>query len=625
MNINKRLLQYVKTMRPYVAVVAILSFLTAIFIILQAHYIAQIINAAFLQKQALAQLTIPLLFLLLVIIGRAAVIWGNTATTNFVSSTVKGDMRLRLFQHLLKLGPMFIKGERSGEIVNTTTDGVEALDAYFNQYFPQVCATMVIPLTILVVVFATDILSGIVLLVTLPILPAFMILIGKRANAMTERRWRQLSTLSAHFLDVLQGMTTLKLFRRAERQRETIRQISERYGQTTMAVLRVAFLSSLVMEMGATISNAIIAVEIGLRLLYGQIPFAQAFFVLLLTPEFYQPLRNLGTQFHASIESAAGAQRIFDILETPINRQGIANTQTTSTLPTEPQTLTLQNIHYTYPEPAETTEEEGGTSTKKIGGVTVAARVAEAAAIAKTTQASQQVKQQRQEALRGISFEIQRGQRVAIVGKSGAGKSTIASLLLRFIEPDEGTLSIDGIPAQNFSVQDWRKLIAWQPQRPYLFNTTIADNIRLGRPEASQPEVEQAARMADLHDFIQTLPQGYETIIGERGTRLSGGQLQRLSMARALLKNAPILVLDEATSTLDAESEKHILHTLESIAHEHIILIIAHRLNTISNADRIIVLQEGQIVASGCHNELLAQSPVYQKLVKAYEAEESLA
>lgn len=623
MNINKRLLQYVKTMRPYIAVVAILSFLTAIFIILQAHYIAQIINAAFLQKQALAQLTTPLVVLLLVIIGRAAVIWSNTATTNFVSSTVKGNMRLRLFQHLLKLGPMFIKGERSGEIVNTTTDGVEALDAYFNQYFPQVCATMVIPLTILAVVFATDILSGIVLLVTLPILPVFMILIGKKANAMTERRWRQLSTLSAHFLDVLQGLTTLKLFRRAERQRETIRQISERYGQTTMAVLRVAFLSSLVMEMGATISNAIIAVEIGLRLLYGQIPFAQAFFVLLLTPEFYQPLRSLGTQFHASIESAAGAQRIFDILETPISKQAITNTQTASTLPMEPQTLTLEKIHYTYPEPAENTETESETSTKKIGGVTVAAQVAAAAAT--TTQISQPVTQQRQEALRGISFEIQRGQRVAIVGKSGAGKSTIASLLLRFIEPDEGTIRIDGIPAQNFTVQDWRKLIAWQPQRPYLFNTTIADNIRLGRPEASQQEVEQAARMADLHAFIQTLPLGYETVIGERGTRLSGGQLQRLSMARALLKNAPILVLDEATSTLDAESETQILHTLESIAHEHITLIIAHRLNTISNADRIIVLQEGKIVGCGCHNELLAQSPIYQKLVKAYETEESLA
>jgi ATP-binding cassette subfamily C protein CydD len=623
MNMNKRLLQYVKTMRPYIAVVAILSFLTAIFIILQAHYIAQIINAAFLQKQALAQLTTPLVFLLLVIIGRAAVLWSNTATTNFVSSTVKGNMRLRLFQHLLKLGPMFIKGERSGEIVNTTTDGVEALDAYFNQYFPQVCATMVIPLTILAVVFATDILSGIVLLVTLPILPAFMILIGKRANAMTERRWRQLSTLSAHFLDVLQGLTTLKLFRRAKRQRETIRQISERYGQTTMAVLRVAFLSSLVMELGATISNAIIAVEVGLRLLYGQIPFAQAFFVLLLTPEFYQPLRSLGTQFHASIESAAGAQRIFDILETPINKQAITNTQTASIPPMEPQTLTLEKIHYTYPEPAENTEAESETSTKKIGGVTVAAQVAAAAAT--TTQISQPVTQQRQEALRGISFEIQRGQRVAIVGKSGAGKSTIASLLLRFIEPDEGTICIDGIPAQNFTVQDWRKLIAWQPQRPYLFNTTIADNIRLGRPEASQQEVEQAARMADLHAFIQTLPHGYETVIGERGTRLSGGQLQRLSMARALLKNAPILVLDEATSTLDAESETQILHTLESIAHEHITLIIAHRLNTISNADRIIVLQEGKIVGCGCHNELLAQSPIYQKLVKAYETEESLA
>ncbi|GCE05109.1 thiol reductant ABC exporter subunit CydD [Dictyobacter aurantiacus] len=581
MKINKRLLQYVKTMRIYVLIVGALSLLSAIFIILQSHSIAAIINAVFLRKQSLVQVMGALLILLAVLLARAAVIWGNDIATNSVSGTVKSDLRLRLFRHIFRLGPMYVRGERSGEIANTTTEAVEALDAYFNQFFPQVCATMIIPLAILIVVFSTDLLSGIVLLVTWPILPVFMILIGLQANAMTESRWRQMSLLSAHFLDVLQGMTTLKLFGRNKIQQETIRRISDRYGDTTMAVLRVAFLSSFVMELGATISNAIIAVEIGLRLLYGNIPFEQAFFVLLLTPEFYQPLRNLGTQFHASMNSAAGAERIFDILETPTTPETTTGVQEEAKIG---QTLLINDVHYAY---------------RDADG-------------------------QRHEALRGVSFAIQRGQKVAIIGRSGAGKSTLANLLLRFIEPGGGSIKADQRDIREFSATAWRKLVAWQPQRPYLFNTTVAANIRLGRPKASMDEVIEVARMANLHDFIQSLPQGYETPIGERGTRLSGGQLQRLSLARALLKGSPILLLDEATSTLDAESETRVLRTIDHVAPDHFVLIIAHRLHTISSADLIIVLEDGQVIARGTHQELLTQSPAYQALIRAYEDEEAV-
>jgi ATP-binding cassette subfamily C protein CydD len=535
-----------------------------------------------------------MIILLLVIIGRACVVWFGTVATNFVSGKVKSDLRLRLFKHILKLGPLYVKGERSGEIVNTTTDGVEALDAYFNLFFPQVCATLIIPVFILVAVFATDTLSGIVLLVTWPVLPVFMILIGKKANSMTEQRWRQLSYLSAHFLDVLQGMTTLKIFGRTGFQRETIRRISDRYGDTTMAVLRVAFLSSLVMEMGAMLSNAVIAVEIGLRLLYGNIGFEQAFFVLLLTPEFYQPLRNLGTQFHAAMNSSAGAQRIFDILETPgltdndkddvdtLAAQGGAAATLDAGIQ---QVLAFEDVHYAYP----TSDGEP------------------------------------QEALKGVSFQIRRGQKVALVGRSGAGKSTIASLALRFIEPDKGSITADGVAIQQLAARDWRQLVAWQPQRPYLFNTTIANNIRLGRSDASMKEVIEAARQADLDEFIQTLPQGYETVIGERGMRLSGGQIQRLSLARALLRDAPVLVLDEATSTLDAESEAQILQTIDQVLSDRFVLLIAHRLHTISHADLIVVLQDGRVVDRGTHRELLQRSQMYQDLVKAYGSEEAVA
>lgn len=585
MNINKKLLRYVKTMYLYIVVVGILGLLTALCIVAQAHFIAQIINGAFLLKQSLPILQGAFIILLGVLLIRALLIWGGEVITNAVSCRVKSDLRGRLFSYLFKLGPLYTRGERSGEIVNTSADGVETLDAYFIQFFPQLTTTLIIPAVVLIAVFKFDLLSGIVLLLTWPILPIFMILIGMQANTMTKKRWQILSQLSAHFLDVLQGLTTLKLFGRAKVQEETIRRVSEQYGDITMKVLRVAFLSSFVMEMGATLSTAIVAVEVGLRLLYGGIPFASALFILLLAPEFYLPLRSLGTQFHASMDSAASAERIFDILETPLP------TQTQDAVPMEETSvgtfsgqLTFQDVHYSYP-----STEEGQTTRK---------------------------------ALQGISFSVQPGQRVAFVGASGAGKTTIASLLLRFMEPTSGTITIDDRPIQQLSAQEWRKMVAWQPQHPYVFNTTIAENIRLGRANAPIEDVIKVAQAADMHDFIQTLPQGYDTIIGERGTRLSGGQVQRLSLARAFLKDAPILLVDEATSTLDIESEARVFQTINKVLKDRMVLIIAHRLNTIQDADQIIVLQEGLIVASGTHRSLLQSSPLYQKLVRAYEGKE---
>jgi len=586
MNINRRLLQYVKTMYIYVVVVGVLSLLTAACIILQAHFIATIINGAFLLKQFLPQLQTTFFILLIVLIARASLIWGGELVTNFVSITVKSDLRNRLFSHLFKLGPLYTRRERSGEIVNTVHDGVESLDAYFNQFFPQIAATVIIPVVILIVVFKIDLLSGIVLLVTWPILPIFMILIGLQANAMTRKRWRLLSQLSAHFLDVLQGLTTLKLFGRSAAQEETIRKISVRYGNVTMKVLRVAFLSSFVMEMGATLSTAIIAVEIGLRLLYNTIPFESAFFVLLLAPEFYLPLRSLGTQFHASMDSAASADRIFDILEIPAQVGHIDEGITLSQMAVH-SSLAFKDVHYTYPAADE--------------------------------------KQSNQEALKGISFKILPGQKVALVGRSGAGKTTITNLLLRFMDPTQGEITVDDHSILDFPAEEWRKMIAWQPQNPYVFNTTVAENIRLGRADATPDEIIEAARAAYIHDFILTLPQGYDTVIGERGARLSGGQVQRLSLARAFLKNAPIFILDEPTSTLDIESEQQVLRAIKKVTKGRILLVIAHSLNSIRDVDQIIVLQDGQVLASGSHQELLKRSPEYQHLVNTSEEKEVMA
>jgi ATP-binding cassette subfamily C protein CydD len=416
-----------------------------------------------------------------------------------------------------------------------------------------------------------------------------MILIGNLAEGMTKRQWISLSRMSAHFLDVLQGLTTLKILGRSRAQIEIIAFISDRFRLTTMSVLRVAFLSALVLEWVATLSVAVVAVQVGLRLLYGFLEFEQALFVLILAPEFYLPLRLLGTRFHAGMSGAAAAKRIFEVLETPPpiatadGRPSTAETFTdpssssqTTPPPHHPTTIRFSDVHYAY---------DAG----------------------------------QRPALNGVSFTIDPGEKVALVGRSGAGKSTIAHLLLRFIDPTQGTVSAADLPLPKFDPTTWRAQFAWVPQNPYLFHASIADNIRLARPEAELKEVIEAAYQARADNFITALPQGYDTIIGERGARLSGGQAQRVALARAFLKDAPYLILDEATANLDPEIAVQIQAAIERLEHGRSALIIAHRLSTIRTVDKILVLDHGQIVETGRHNSLLRKKGLYRQLVTSYQ------
>ncbi|EFH81584.1 thiol reductant ABC exporter subunit CydD [Ktedonobacter racemifer] len=578
MKIYRRLFRYTPQVQLYLACTIGIALLTGLLIVAQSYGITQVIQHIFLDKQTLAQVTSLLLVLAAVMLGRALLPWFGEFIAGYTASKAKTSIRERVMKRLFALGPAYTSGERSGEMANTLTEGIEALDAFFSQLLPQMIITMLVPVIILITVFACDFLSGIVLLVTLPVLPIFMILIGKAADAMTKKQWRLMNQMSAHFLDVLQGLTTLKLFDRSRAQSEIIERISERYRVMTMKVLRIAFLSAFVMELGATISVALVAVEIGLRLLYGLMPFDKAFLILLLAPEYFQPLRTIGTRFHASMNSTAAAERIFDILDTPLPEQKPA---TTEPLPS-PETLRFEDVSFSY-------RQEG---------------------------------EEPRRALVDVSFTARRGQKIAIVGPSGAGKSTLASLLLRFMELESGQILVNETPLERFSVQQWRRQVAWIPQRPYLFDASIAENIRFGRQDASMEEVIQAAKQAGIHDFIQGLPQGYETPIGERGARLSGGQIQRLSLARAFLKQAPILLLDEATANLDSQHEERILDELSALTQDHILFIIAHRLNTVRQANRILVLDEGRLVEEGTHHELVEQNGLYRELLAAYRRDE---
>ena len=501
---------------------------------------------------------------------------------------IRSDLRRRLLERVFARGPLYASGERTGELTNTVVEGVESLDAYYSQYLPSLALSVLVPVTILLFVFPIDFLSGVVFLLTAPLIPLFMILIGKAADALTRRQWESMSRMNAHFLDVLQGLTTLKLFNRSRAQSETIGRITARFRDTTLGVLRVAFLSALVLELTASISTAIVAVEVGLRLVYSNIGFEQAFFVLVLAPEFYQPLRTLGASFHAGMSGVAAARRIREVLETNEWESGRGGEWGISRGVLHAPALRITHSP-TLPLPH---------SRLKFDSVSLSY-------------------DGERQALKGVSFEVRAGEMVALVGPSGAGKSSIASLLLGFAEPDGGEILVDGLPLSQMPVEEWRKMVAWVPQSPYLFSGTVADNIRLGRPEASLEEVERAAARADADEFIRNLPGGYGAQVGERAVRLSGGQAQRIALARAYLKDAPIVILDEPTSHLDPETGARVQEGFERLAEGRTALVIAHQLSTVRRADRILVLDEGSVVESGTHEGLLARGGFYAHMVAA--------
>lgn len=581
---NQRLLRETREVRHYLALSVGLGLGAGLLAVMQASYLSRIVSGVFLGGQGLAEIQGWLMTLLGVILFRAFLAWASEVAAHRVAARIKHELRRRLLAHLFALGPSYVSGERSGELVNILVEGVEALEAYFARYLPQLALAALVPLMILGFVFPLDLLSGLILLFTAPLIPLFMILIGKWADALTRRQWETLSRMSAHFLDVLQGLTTLKIYGRSKGQAEVIARVSERFRETTLGVVRVAFLSALVLEILATISTALVAVGLGLRLVYARISFEQALFLLLLAPEFYLPLRLLGTQFHAGLSGVSAAKRIFEVLDMPLpasqSSPGHCSTGDSSRRGAlydfaQPIKIVFDDVQYSY---------DAGA----------------------------------RPALNGVSFVLLPGERVALVGPSGAGKSTVANLLLRFIDPDQGRIMANGIPLGQIRPEAWRRHVALVPQVPYLFYGTVAENIRMADPDASTDRLVAAARLAGAHEFIERLPHGYDTFIGERGTRLSGGQAQRLALARAFLKDAPVLILDEPTTSLDPENEMVVQEALERLIQGRTVLVTSHRFTTVFRADRILVLNGGRVVEAGRHEDLMEQQGVYFGLVTAF-------
>ncbi|MFJ5739616.1 thiol reductant ABC exporter subunit CydD [Streptomyces microflavus] len=547
--IDPRLVRYAQATRLFLAAVVALGLVGAALVIAQAMLIAEIVVGGFEDGLTVTELRTPLLLLATVAVGRALVAWLTELAAHRASAAVKSELRGRLLERAAQLGPGWLSGQRTGSLVALATRGVDALDDYFARYLPQLGLAVVVPVAVLARIVTEDWVSAAIIVVTLPLIPLFMILIGWATQSRMDRQWQLLSRLSGHFLDVVAGLPTLKVFGRAKAQAESIRTITSQYRRATVRTLRIAFLSSFALELLATLSVALVAVTIGMRLVHGELDLYTGLVVLILAPEAYLPIRQVGAQYHAAAEGLSAAEEIFAVLET---------------------------------EPRATGTEDVPDSTRlELEGVTV------------------RHEGRTEPSLDAVSLTVEPGETVALVGPSGVGKSTLLNVVLGFAVPDEGRVRVGGRELAELDPERWRSRIAWVPQRPHLFAGTIAENVRLARPDADDAAVVAALRDAGAYDFVAELPDGERTLLGEDGAGLSAGQRQRLAIARAFLADRPLLLLDEPTASLDGETEAGIVDAVRRLAAGRTVLLVVHRPALLAVADRVVTLEPRAAEAQG--------------------------
>ena len=537
--------------QPSIRSLRLIASLSGLIIVLQAFLIAHLLSSIIIDKKTLDDLWPPLISLPPLFALRYYLSYQAEQLTFKAGSAIKQSIREKLLQKLARLGPVALANEESGSVSTTIIDGVESLDAYFVKFLPTVIIMSMVPLIIWIVVIPSDWLSATVLMVTAPLTPLFMMLVGKHAERLNQQQWNKLARMGGHFLSAIQNLTTLKRFGASKREIENIGRIADEFRRSTMGVLRIAFLTSAILEFFAALSIALVAVFIGFRLLEGHMSFFYGFFVLLLIPEFYLPLRQFGVQSHARMEANSAAEHIIRLLDLK---------EPASFDVTHETAIKFDQMSYRYND--------------------------------------------KSAAINRLSLSISNGEKIAITGKSGSGKSTLLSLLLGFISPSEGKLSTPS-----------RHEIAWVPQKAKLFYGSIAENVAMSQT-LSDNDIKCALRAAQA-DFILALPHGIHTHVEEGGRNFSGGQTQRIALARALAKRAPILLLDEPTAHLDDESEAAITSALNNLSHEITTITIAHRLSTLQKADRIIVLEKGQIVEEGDYKTLSQSSGPFEDLLNS--------
>ncbi|WP_121842204.1 thiol reductant ABC exporter subunit CydD [Streptomyces sp. S5] len=546
--IDPRLLRYARATRFFLAAVVVLGALGAGLVIAQAMLLAELIVSSFEQRFDTGDLTTPLLLLVAVALGRALVSWLTELAAHRASAAVTSELRMRLVERAGQLGPGWLGDQRTGSLIALATRGVDALDDYFARYLPQLGLAVVVPVAVLARIVTEDWVSAAIIVVTLPLIPLFMALIGWATQSRMDRQWGLLSRLSGHFLDVVAGLPTLKIFGRAKAQAESIRRITHDYRRATLRTLRIAFLSSFALELLATLSVALVAVTIGMRLVHGDMDLYTGLVILVLAPEAYLPLRQVGAQYHAAAEGLAAAEEVFAVLETPVPHTG------------------------TQAPPA---------GALAFEGVTVRYPGRDAPAVREAT------------------FTVEPGETVALVGPSGCGKTTLLQAALGFVASAEGRVTVGGTDLAEVDREQWHQRIAWVPQRPQLFAGTVAENVRLARPDASEAEVARALEQAGAREFVAGLPAGAETELGEDGAGLSAGQRQRVALARAFLADRPVLLLDEPTASLDGASEEAVVEAVRRLAVGRTVLLVVHRPALLAVADRVVRLDEVTKASAG--------------------------
>jgi thiol reductant ABC exporter CydD subunit len=492
--------------------------------------------------------------------GRSLLAWLGELAAHRTSARVTSTLRRQLLVRAIARGPSWLAGERTGELASAATQGVDALDSYFARYLPTAVLAGLAPVLLLAWIGWADWTSFLILAITVSVVPIFMILLGLEAKRQAEAQWSQLSGLAATFYDLLQGMATLRSFGRARDGRRTLVKANEEFRASTMNTLRVAFLSSLALEVLASVGTALVALFLGLRLLNGSVSLSTALAVLVLAPEVYLPLRRAGAEFHASAEGQAAAERILDILdddEEPTGRAGaVAHSGAADVVVPNlaSHSITLSDVYVRY------------------SGRTIPT-------------------------LDGASLVIAPGEHLAVIGESGSGKSTLLSLLLGFVVVQRGTFRVCGVDVDTLATNEWRRQIAWVPQHPYLLRGSIADNLRVGNPGASTRLLHRACEQSGLSELIGRLPKGIETRVGEGGLTLSAGERQRIALGRAVLRDAPLVLLDEPTAHLDANLEASLRERLWPWLEGRTVVMAAHRGGVLGRVDRTLTLIGGHLVA----------------------------
>ncbi|MCL1141220.1 heme ABC transporter permease/ATP-binding protein CydD [Shewanella gaetbuli] len=583
-SLEKSLTKWLKSQQSscgyFLKLATLLGVLNGIAIVGQAYCIANILHGVIMVQQTPAQLMEFFIGLAVMLAARSVIAYWRERFSFEAGRRLREDIRAAVMNKLVKLGPAFIKGKPAGAWASIVLEQVEDLHDFYSKYLPQMILAGFIPLLILVVVFPLNWAAGLVLLATAPLIPLFMILVGMGAADANRKNFTALSRLSGHFMDRIQGLSTLKLFNRAEAEIKQIHQASEDFRSRTMSVLRLAFLSSAVLEFFAALSIAVLAVYFGFSYLhhldfghYGLgISLFTGMFVLILAPEFYQPLRDLGTHYHAKAQAIGAAESLVELLE--------------------------------YPEP----DNDAAQNSTKNSAIDLSAVSIKAIDFTVMTRSGTCL-------LGPISFDIKAGQHVAIVGTSGAGKTSLIQALLGFL-PFKGELLINGQAFESIDIAYWRQHLAWLGQDPQLFHGTFAENVALGNPQMSEQQMMDLLQQAQIADFVSQHPQGLNGMISDQSAGISVGQAQRIALARALGQQASIYILDEPTASLDEQSANAVMQSLSQAAMGKTAIMVTHKTDELTHADNILVIDKGQLIEQGRYAELVSANGHFCQLLQ---------